>query len=180
MTDHPPRLDVVRRFRADLMTARPRPARRYVPVFVAAAAAMATFVVAVFVGFGGGGTEQALAITRDLNSIVVHLADANAGPQRLTDELHKAGINATVLVAPVAPDKAGTWVKVASPRLAGPSTDTSVHDAFDEKAEAAQARQRVRGVVVDATEVRIPADFSAPLVLIVGRAAKPGETPISP
>lgn len=178
MTDHPPRLDVVRRFRADLLTTSPQRGRRYVPVALAAATAMATFAIAVVVGLGGGGTDQALAITRDANSIVVRLSDATAGPQQLTNELQSAGINARVLIAPVPPDRAGTWVRVVSPRVAGPDTDTSAHDPIDEQAEADQARQRVRDVVIDGTEVRIPSDFSAPLVLIVGREAKSGEKSI--
>lgn len=179
MTDHPPHLDVVRRFGSDLMTASPqRPARRFVSLVVAGTTLAAIAAVAVLIGLGSGGTEQALAITRDANAIVVRLTDATAGPQQLTDELHKAGINATVLIAPAAPDRAGTWVKVASPRLAGPDTDTSAHDPIDDQAEADRAAQRVSGVVVNGAQVQIPADFSSPLVLIVGREAKTGEKPI--
>ncbi len=180
MTDHPPHLDVVRRFGSDLMTASPqRRQRRSASLAVAATTLAAIAAVAVFVGLGSGGTVQALAITRDANAIVVRLTDATAGPQQLTDELHKAGINATVLIAPAAPGRAGTWVKVASPRLAGPSTETSAHEPIDDQAEADRAAQRVSGVVVvNGTQVQIPADFSSPLVLIVGREAKTGEKPI--
>lgn len=179
MTDHPPHLDVVRRFGSDLMTASPkRHQNRSASVAVAATTLAAIAAVAVFIGVGSGGTEQALAITRDANAIVVRLTDATAGPQQLTDELQKAGVNATVLIAPAAPDRAGTWVKVASPRLAGPATDTSAHDPIDEQDEADRSAQRVTGVVVDGAQVQIPADFSSPLVLIVGREAKTGEKPI--
>lgn len=179
MTDHPPHLDVVRRFGSDLMTASPqRPARRSTSLVVVGTTLAAIAAVAVLIGLGSGGTEQALAITRDANVIVVRLTDATAGPQRLTDELHKAGINATVLIAPAAPDRAGTWVEVTSPRVAGPDTDTSVHDSIDDQVEADRAARRVSGVVVNGTQVQIPADFSSPLVLIVGREAKTGEKPI--
>lgn len=74
-----------------------------------------------------------------------------------TDEPHKAGIDAAVLIAPAAPDRAATWVKVASPRLAGPGTDTSAHDPIDDQAEPGLAAQRVRGVIVDGAQVQIPA-----------------------
>lgn len=177
MTDDPPRFDVVGRFRADLMTSSPRRVSRYIPI-AAVSATGAALAIAVFFGLGGGGTEQALAITREADFIVVRLADAAAGPQKLTDELHEAGIDATVLVGPTVPERVGTWVQVSSPRVAGPSTNTSVHDPIDEQAEARKGEERLRGVVVEGTEVRIPVDIKAPLVLIVGRDRESGEQPM--
>lgn len=178
MTDH--QLDITRRFRTSLMAARPQRARRYLRVAAITTAAAAVSAVVFLGGSTGGGTMEALAVSSQGNATVVRIEDATAGPQQLTNELRKAGINAVVLIAPTTADRVGTWVDVSVRRVAGPGVNTSVHDSFDQEGFAAQARAQARKITISGDEARIPADFDKPIALVAGGPTKPGEQPIYP
>lgn len=156
-----PEPDIVHRFKAQLVAARPArrsssSRRRWVLAVCAAAVAAAAFFAALPAGDDGPRPGQALAVTRAAGDIVIRIADASASPDRIERELRAVGITASVATEPVSPSLVGTWTAVtASPPL---------RDAAREHAEIA------RGV-----KLRIPEGYSGRLTLRVGRAARPGD-----
>jgi hypothetical protein len=59
------------------------------------------------------GDEHALAVDRDGEWEELRIADAAAGAAEMNGDLHAAGIDAEVIVIPVARERVGEWVAVA-------------------------------------------------------------------
>jgi hypothetical protein len=127
-----------------------------------AVAGAATVAVAIAVAAGGSGAAGAAGD----GSVRVTARDVARDQMAVTARLRRLGLDARALVRPGPP---GTFIRVASPRVASPGTDPRVHDAYDAAAEAVAAQRRLDGVVVGRTVVRIPRDYAHPLTLVAGR-----------
>jgi hypothetical protein len=174
----PDRLSVVEAYGTQLTSL---PERRRVPPVRRLAGAGAVAAAVALVGamvLAGDGPYRALAVERHDGVTIVRLADATARPWQLTQELQAAGIEGYVLVAPATPDAVGTWVEVKSPRMLPPDADPARHGAVDEAAEARRAAERLAPIRVEGADVRIPAGYGHPLVLIAGAAPREGQRPV--
>ena len=113
---------------------------------------VAVLIAAVLlVPFGGGA--PAIAVERDADGTTVRLLEVAADPERVQRELREAGIDATVVVEPAAPDLVGRWTSVEFPAPGPIGT-------------------------VDDDEIHLPADVSGPIRIGLGREAQPGETTV--
>ena len=104
----------------------------------------------------------ALAIKERGDVIIVSVKDASADPEAMTNDLRARGLPANVEVVPVSPSLEGVWVDIVNDNLAAGYNDPRISDIFR------QITDRPR-------ELEIPANFSTPFTLLVGRPAEPGE-----
>ncbi len=177
MNQSPPGLDVIAVFRRQLAEL-PEPRPRTPGAAVVAATAVLAAVPLVVILAGTGASSDALAITRDSTSLELRIADASADPQQLTRELNEVGIRGRVLVVPVAPGDAGTWIVAAE--IAGrrttcipvPGTSSTQETVRLGKIENAGAVLRI-----PAARVR---ESSGSFVLVAGRDAQLGERTVDP
>lgn len=110
--------------------------------------------------------------------ITVTVSDVVRDPAGQTARLRKLGVDAHTGVAPATADVVGTFVKVETSRPLPPGTDLSAHDDFDEQAESVANARRLASVQVGRASVRIPRAYPHELVLIAGRAPRPGQSPV--
>jgi hypothetical protein len=93
------------------LRALPEPAhRRRAPI-----AALAVVVLAAVAGalaVATRDTPDAVAVERHGNVTTIRVLDARADPARLTEELRRKGVNATIRTRPVKPQWVGAWVGV--------------------------------------------------------------------
>ena len=171
MSQPAPELDVVAAFRRQL-AALPEPPRsraRAVAATVGAVAAVALVAVVA----ATGGSSDALAITRDATTLELRIADASADAAQMTRELNDAGIRGRVLVVPVAPRLAGTWVLTGE--IAGRQATCISPEGRPPVAESV----RLDAIENAGRMLRIPIarvrQSSGSFVLIAGRDARPGE-----
>ena len=171
MSEPAPELDVVAAFRRQLVALpEPRRPRRA----AGAAAVFALVVMAVVAGaVATGGSADALAITRDAATLELRVADASADAGQMTRELNDAGIRGRVLVVPVAPELAGTWVLAGE--IAGRRTTCLPPDGAAPLPETVRLNDIERAGPV----LRIPLarvrESSGSFVLVAGRAPRAGE-----
>lgn len=132
--------------------------RRYLVVAAAAATALA-LVIPVMTD---DPLRGALAIDRHGDRIHVSVEDAAADPEAMTNDLRAEGLPARVEVIPVSSSLEGKWVDIVNDNLAAGYNDPRISSIF---------RQITRQPKV----LKIPADFSTPFTLVVGRPAAPGE-----
>lgn len=104
----------------------------------------------------------ALAIEKRGDTIYVSVKDAEADPEAMTNDLRAQGLPANVEAIPVSPSLEGTWVDIVNDNLDAGYNDQRISDVF---------RQIERRPAV----LEIPADFSTPFTLVVGRPAQTGE-----
>jgi len=147
MNHAPPELDIIATFRRQLAELPEPPQRvRRAPAIVAAAAFAAVPLVTVLAGTDA--SSQALAITRTATTLELRIADASAQPDELTRELNDAGIRGRVLVIPVAPARAGTWVVTVGRHRRGCRQARDLHpagrDALDRRDRAARRHREHR------------------------------------
>jgi hypothetical protein len=113
--------------------------------------------------------QGALAIARHKDTLYLRVDDALADPQAMTEELRAAGLDAKVEVVPVSPTFVGKWVDVVNDSTTG-HNDPRIVDLFrqmyPEEDEGTKEAGTPRALVL-----RVPADFSTPITLRVGRAA---------
>ena len=136
----------------------PKQWRRYVLV----AAAGAGLAVAVPM-LSDDPLRGALAIDRRGDTIYVSVEDAAADPEAMTNDLRAQGLPARVEVIPVSPSLEGNWVDIVNNNLDAGYNDPRISQIFEQ---------------IDRTPPRvlkIPADFSTPFTLVVGRPTEPGE-----
>jgi len=171
MSEPAPELDVVVAFRRRLVALpEPRRTSRW-PAAAAASALAAVALVAVVTATGG--PSDALAITRGATTLELRIADASADAVQMTRELNDAGIRGRVVVVPVAPRLAGTWVLTGeiaghratciSPHGAAPVAETVRLDAIENAG---------RVLRIPIARVR---ESSGSFVLVAGREARDGE-----
>ena len=113
------------------------------------------------------------------DTISVSATDAIANPAEVTQDLRDAGIEARILIVPVPPSAAGTWWSISfSP---GVHVDDLVWAKLKAQVGVAVAGlpeeilDRGRGVFHHEV-LELPRNLEGPLTLVVGRAARPGET----
>ena len=114
------------------------------------------------------------------DTISVSATDAIANPNEVTQNLRDAGIEAKILVVPVPPSAAGTWWSLSF------SPGVQVGDLVWAKLKAQvgvgvaglpeEILDRGRGVFHQEV-LELPRNLEGPLTIVVGRAARPGETP---
>lgn len=105
----------------------------------------------------------ALAIDERGDTIYVSVKDAAADPEAMTNDLRAKGLPATVKVIPVSPSLEGTWVDIWNDNLAAGYNDPRIVDVFRQ----IEKRPEV---------LELPADFSTPFTVVVGRPAQRNET----
>lgn len=169
-----PELDVVAAFRAQLAELpEPSPPRRGIAA-AAVTALAAVPLVAVFAATGG--SSDALAITRDATTLELRIADAAADATQMTRELNDAGIRGRVLVVPVAPQHAGTWVITGE--TAGKRATCIPPQGTPSVAETV----RLNDIENAGAVLRIPIarvrESSGSFVLVAGRDTRAGEQPL--
>lgn len=103
----------------------------------------------------------ALAIEQRGDTIYVSVKDAAADPEAMTNDLRAQGLPATVIVTPTSPSLEGAWLDIVNDNSAGVN-DPRISDIFTQ----VTARPDV---------LELPADFSTPFTLVVGRPTQPGE-----
>jgi hypothetical protein len=128
-----------------------------------------------------GTTPNALGVTRSDDEIVLRINDAQAGAERMTEELRAAGIRGRVMVAPVAAADQGSWVAVFEfpgdgsclrqpERVRPPVPDTEA------------PRVRLSEIEFGRDTLRVPVsrvrESSGSFLFVAGVAAGPGERPI--
>jgi hypothetical protein len=104
----------------------------------------------------------ALAIEQRGDTIFVSVKDASADPEAMTNDLRAKGLPAKVEVIPVSPSLEGTWVDVVNDNLAAGYNDPRISEIFEQITKRPEV-------------LKLPADFSTPFTLVVGRPAKAGE-----
>lgn len=152
--------------------------RRRRRLTVVATGAVGALVAVLAVALPGGGTEEALAVSRGHGVIELRIADATAGSAQMTEQLRAAGIDGEVDTVPVIPELVGTWV-AAHEKPRGAPQATRVPEGLP------ALREQLRGDEIDRTDdvIRIPVDrvrgeTSHYFVFYAGRAAVPGERSI--
>jgi hypothetical protein len=140
-----------------------RPARRWPRV--ALAAAVAVSLALVLPVLSDDPLRGALAIDRHGDTLHISVGDATADPEAMTNDLRALGLDAEVEVVPVSPSLEGTWLDIVSGDLENSSKPG------DRRIDEVQ-RQMSKRVEV----LKLPADFSGPFLLRVGRPAEAGET----
>lgn len=133
--------------------------RRYVVGIAAVVAAAIAIVVPVI---SDDPLRGALAIERHGDTIYASVEDAAADPEAMTNDLRAEGLPAQVEVIPVSPSLEGNWIDIVNDNLDAGYNDPRISEIFSQMTR----RPRV---------LEIPADFSTPFTLVVGRPAEPGE-----
>jgi len=139
-----------------VVVARPQPRRR----LVVAAATLAVLTVGTSIGLTtlssspGLGT-RAFAVTKTPSgNVAVRIVSTQASADEMTQQLHAAGLtNVSITTEAANPALVGTWVSSGGDGAAAIASQT---DGY-------------------AATLEIPRGLTAPLILTVGRAAKPGE-----
>lgn len=104
----------------------------------------------------------ALAIDQRGDTIYVSVKDAAADPEAMTNDLRAHGLPANVDVIPVSPSLEGAWVDIVNDNLAAGYNDPRISDIFTQITKRPEV-------------LELPADFSTPFTLVVGRPAEVGE-----
>lgn len=104
----------------------------------------------------------ALAIDQRGDRIFVSVKDASADPEAMTNDLRAKGLPAKVEVIPVSPSLEGTWVDIVNDNLSEGYNDPRISDIFEQITKRPEV-------------LELPADFSTPFTLVVGRPAQAGE-----
>lgn len=136
------------------------PARR-LRRFALATAAGVSLALAVPL-FTDDPLRGALAIDRRGDTIYVSVKDAAADPEAMTNDLRAQGLPATVEVTPTSPSLEGAWVDIVNDNLSAGFNDPRMSDIFTQITKRPEV-------------LELPADFSTPFTLVVGRPAQAGE-----
>ena len=104
----------------------------------------------------------ALAIEQRGDTIYVSVKDATADPEAMTNDLRAKGLPAKVEVIPVSPSLEGAWVDIINDNLAAGYNDPRISEIFEQITKRPEV-------------LKLPADFSTPFTLVVGRPAEPDE-----
>lgn len=137
---------------------------------VAGAAVLLAIVVPVV---SDDPLRGALAVTRHGDTLYLRVDDASADPKAMTNDLRAAGLGATVEVIPVGPSSVGMWVDVVDDSRTGDSDPRSIdlwRQMYPEEDEGTEQAGIPRARILE-----VPADFSTPIILRVGRAAEDDE-----
>ena len=140
---------------------RPRP--RWIRLQLVVAGTLGVVLALVVPLFSDDPLRGALAIKQRGDVLIVSVKDATADPDARTQDLRARGLPANVEVVPVSPSLEGTWVDIVNDNLAAGYNDPRLSEVF------LQITKRP-------AELEIPADFSTPFTLVVGRPAEAGET----
>lgn len=153
--------------------ARPSLLRRRWPAIavVVGAAVLVTIVLPIV---SDDPRRGALAVAQHGDTLYLRVEDALADPEAMTNDLQAAGLDARVELIPVGPSSVGVWVYVVNDSTTG-YNDPRFIDLFrqmypEEDEGTAQAG------IPHTRVLEVPADFSTPITLQVGRAAADGET----
>jgi hypothetical protein len=104
----------------------------------------------------------ALAIDRRGETIFVSVKDASADPKAMTNDLRAKGLPAKVETLSVSPSLEGAWVDIVNDNLSEGYNDPRISKIFEQITKRPEV-------------LELPADFSTPFTLVVGRPAEPGE-----
>jgi hypothetical protein len=141
-------------------------ARRRRVAFVLTPAAV---VGAVLVASLLGTSSPALAIEQDGDWIEVRIADAAASETQMESELHAAGIDADIILAPTTAEHVGQWTCIGGGfSVTYPSTQPN------DPPQGPDVRSQVQATP-DVLYIR--RGFLDRLVVVVGRAPEAGEQP---
>lgn len=105
----------------------------------------------------------ALAIDQRGDTIFVSVEDAQADPEAMTNDLRAKGVPAKVETVPVSPSLEGAWVDIVNDNLSEGYNDPRITDVVEQLSERPEV-------------LELPADFSTPFTLVVGRPAEADET----
>jgi hypothetical protein len=105
----------------------------------------------------------ALAIDQRGDTIFVSVKDASADPDAMTNDLRAKGLPAKVEVIPVSPSLEGAWIDIVNDNLSEGYNDPRISEVFEQITKRPQV-------------LELPADFSTPFTLVVGRPAEANET----
>jgi hypothetical protein len=133
--------------------------RKYVLALAATAATAIAIVVPVITD---DPLRGALAIERHGDTIHVTVEDAAADPEAMTNDLRAEGLPAKVEVVPVSPSLEGNWVSIVNDNLDAGYNDPRFSEVFSQ-------------ITKRPNVLELPADFSTPFTLVVGRPAEAGE-----
>ena len=103
----------------------------------------------------------ALAIDQRGDTIYVTVKDAEADPEAMTNDLRAQGLPAQVQVIPTSPSLEGTWVDIVNDSQSS-TNDPRITDIVAQIAKRPEV-------------LELPADFSTPFTVVVGRPAHAGE-----
>lgn len=104
----------------------------------------------------------ALAIEQRGDVIYVSVEDASADPEAMTNDLRAKGLPARVEAVPVSPSLEGVWVDIVNDNLDAGYNDHRISDVFEQ-------------ITTRPEVLELPADFSTPFTLVVGRPAEADE-----
>lgn len=147
--------------------------RRRWPAFavVAGAVVLVTIVLPIV---SDDPRRGALAVAQHGGTLYLRVEDALADPQAMTNDLQAAGLDARVELIPVGPSSVGVWVDVVNDSTTG-YNDPRISDLFRQMYPEEDEGTEQAGIP-HTRVLEVPADFSTPITLRVGRAAADGET----
>ena len=132
---------------------------------IALAAAVAVSFALVLPVLSDDPLRGALAIDRQGDTLHLSVEDASADPEAMTNDLRAQGLDAQVEVVPVSASLEGTWLDIVSGDL------ENSNEPGDPRIDDVQQQMSGKHVEV----LKLPADFSGPFLLRVGRPAEAGE-----
>ena len=140
------------------------------PVAIASAALALAVAVPVL---SSDPLQGAIAVERHGEYFHLRVEDATADPDAMTADLQAAGMDASVKVTPVSPSLVGKWISVFENEPEGGDADPRAQMLWDQ-----MYPERAGDVpgIPQTRVLKVPVDYSNPLVLEVGRATEPGET----
>lgn len=116
----------------------------------------------------------ALAVAQHGDTLYLRVEDALADPEAMTNDLRAAGLDARVEIIPVGPSSVGVWVYLVNDSTSGyndPRFIDLLRQMYPEEDEGTE-----QAGIPHTRVLEVPADFSTPITLQVGRAAANGET----
>ena len=153
--------------------ARPSLLRRRWPAIavVVGAAVLLTIVLPIV---SDDPRRGALAVAQHGGTLYLRVEDALADPEAMTNDLQTTGLDARVDLIPVGPSSVGVWVDVVNDSTTG-YNDPRISDLFRQMYPEEDEGTEQAGIP-HTRVLKVPADFSTPITLRVGRAAEDGET----
>ncbi len=153
--------------------ARPSLLRRRWPAIavVVGAAVLLTIVLPIV---SDDPRRGALAVAQHGGTLYLRVEGALADPEAMTNDLQAAGLDARVELIPVGPSSVGVWVDVVNDSTTG-YNDPRISDLFRQMYPEEDEGTEQAGIP-HTRVLKVPADFSTPITLRVGRAAANGES----
>jgi len=141
---------------------------------VAVIACIAVLLAIILPAVSDDPRRGALAVAKHGDALYLRVGDALADPEAMTNDLQAAGLDARVEIIPVGPSSVGVWVYLVNDSTSG-YNDPRFIDLFRQMYPEEDEGTEQAGIP-HTRVLEVPADFSTPITLQVGRAAADGET----